>query len=71
METRTVSLEEAAFVMFHSIHKFFFAINQNARVPLEEVIEKSHSLSDRKALCVTYCPFYAASEGQSKAGGWF
>ena len=54
-------------VSFYS--QVLFAINQNARVPLEEVIEKSHSLSERKALWVTYCPFYAASEGQSKAGG--
>lgn len=68
METRTVSLDEAAFVMFHSIHKFFLPLTKIARVPLEEVIEKSHSLSERKALCVTYCPFYTASEGQSKAG---
>lgn len=52
METRAISLEEAAYVMFYSIHKVLFAISQNVEAPLEEVIAKFHNLV-REILCLT------------------
>ena len=63
MEPRAISLKEAAYVMFHSTNKVLFAINHNAQAPLEEVTAKLHSLK-KNPLCLTECPFCAATESQ-------
>lgn len=51
MEMRAISLEESAYVMFHSVHKVLCAISQHVKAPGEEVTAEVHSLV-REILCV-------------------
>lgn len=39
MEARSISLEEAVYVMFHSIHEVPFAIKQKVEAPFCKVSE--------------------------------
>lgn len=52
MQTRAISLEEAAHMMFNSIHKVLLAINPNAEALHDYVWSQSPSAWVREILCV-------------------